>query len=254
MSERRIRVRHCGSTPAAIQSVKYNGISTYCFRCGETVWEPKEPELRRPSEEPPRGMPCPLDNGDPWPAHATAWLAELGFGRYEREQVFGCYWSVRYERIVFPLNSGFWTSRAVDPPGSTRPKWLSSLVNRQRCVQEYVSTSWAAIAHKGPPPVVLTEDILSAAKIALAGASVVAIPCLGTTPSPAVLARAACAPKVMWWLDPDAAGQRQAYIGSRKLLALGVASYIMPTRLDDRDPKYLAPNEINERLACLTST
>jgi len=246
------RVTHCGSTPAAIQSVKYNGISTYCFRCGETVWEPREPELRRPVEEPARGMPCPPNTGDPWPAHATAWMAELGFGRYERAELFGCYWSQRYERIVFPLDAGFWTARAVDQGHSYRPKWLSSMVHRQRCVQEYITTGGSDPGHT--LPVVLTEDILSAAKVALAGASVVAIPCLGTTPSPAVLARAACAPEVVWWFDPDLAGQRQAYIGSRKLLALGVPSYIMPTTDGDKDPKYLPARQIRERLACLTST
>lgn len=252
--KKRTRVTHCGSTPAAIQTVKYNGISTYCFRCGETVWEPREPELRRPVEEPARGMPCPPNTGDPWPAHATAWMAELGFGRYEREELFGCYWSERYARIIFPLNAGFWTARAVDALGSARPKWLSSLVHRQKCVHEYHPKPQLREELTSCWPVVLTEDILSAAKVALAGASVVAIPCLGTTPSPAVLARAACAPEVVWWFDPDLSGQRQAYIGSRKLLALGVPSYIMPTLSSDKDPKYLPAGQIRERLACLTST
>ena len=190
------------------------------------------------------------------PLYLTSWMAELGFGRYEREELFGCYWSERFTRIVFPLAAGFWTARAVDQGRTDRPKWLSSLVNRQRCVQEYSPGLLHHLLTGGTElPVVLTEDILSAAKVALAGASVVAIPCLGTTPSPAVLARAACAPRVMWWFDPDPAGQRQAYISSRKLLALGVPSYIMPTTdPDDKDPKYLPAGQILERLACLTST
>ena len=54
--QKRTRVTHCGATPAALREVKHNGISTYCFRCGATEWEWREPELRRPVEEPARGM------------------------------------------------------------------------------------------------------------------------------------------------------------------------------------------------------
>lgn len=240
----RRRVTHCGTSPAALQTVKYNGISTYCFRCGETVWEPREPELRRPVPQPTLGRDPPKDLGDPWPLPATAWLGQLGFGRYEREQFFGCYWSARFERIVFPLHNGFWTARSL----VDKPKWLSSLVGRSGCVQEYVTPRLAGAS--GTLPVVLTEDILSAAKIALADVPFVAIPCLGTLPSAAVLARAATAPRVVWWLDPDKYGQMHALGGSQRLLALGVPSHIMaPVGLDDQDPKYLPTQEIQRRLA-----
>lgn len=250
----RFRVRHCGEGKAAIQEVKYNGVSTYCFRCGESIWEPREPVLRAPAPEPRQDQPCPPDVGDEWPAHAVAWLAALGFGRYERERLFQCYWNEHFDRIVFPLNNGFWTARAVaDPrrgrfaPPDTRVKWLSGLYGRARCVQEY-----GAMAGNTRVPVVLTEDILSAAKIGLSGAPVVAIPCLGTLPSPAVMARAAEAPMTVWWLDPDDAGIRMARQGNKRLAALGLDTRIMFNRVGDQDPKYLEAEEIRRRLSSMT--
>lgn len=251
MSLTRFRVKHCGDGKAAIREVKYNGISTYCFRCGESLWEPREPQLRPPAVEPRQDRGPPRDKADPWPLHATAWLARLGFGRYERESVLRCYWSEEAQRIVFPLREGYWTARAVETGGRRgvyppRVKWLSGFHGRDKCVQEYV--------HPANLPVVLTEDLLSAAKIGLSGAPVVAIPCLGTLPSPAVMARAAMAPRTVWWLDPDAAGQRMARQGNARLEAVGVISEIMHTYDGDQDPKYLDPDEIKRRLSSLIST
>lgn len=249
----RARVNHCGADKSAIQEVKYNGVSTFCFRCGKSEWEPREPILRPPAVEPRRDSPCPPDMGDSWPAHAVAWLAALGFGRYER-RILGCYWSEQYQRIVFPLSPRYWTARAVHDPKDRQPdsrvKWLSSLHGRAQCVKEY-----GALAGNTRVPVVLTEDVLSAAKIGLSGAPVVTIPCLGTLPSPAVMARAAEAPLTVWWLDPDEAGQRMARLGSKRLSALGLDSRIMTTYpAHDKDPKYLDGWTIRERLACHTST
>lgn len=237
------RVTHCGSSPAAIRTVKYNGISTYCFRCGETVWEPKEPELRRPSAELVREWPRPEDRGDPWPTEAIAWLASMGFGRYEREQLLGCYWHALYERVIFPLNNGFWTARTVYK-GDTRPKWLSGLQGRDRCVQRYP-------ANAGARACVLTEDLLSAAKVGLNTPWVVAIPCLGTVPSPAVLAAAAMYDRVAVWLDSDEPGQRGAARIHARLEAVGVESWLIVTPPDEKDAKYLDGQTIRARLACL---
>lgn len=253
MSATRTRVNHCGEGKAAIQEVKYNGISTYCFRCGESIWEPREPVLRPPPAEPRQDRGPPTNVGDPWPTNATAWLAQLGFGRYERDSILRCYWSERVQRIVFPMQNGYWTARALDterkhPVSPPRLKWLSGFYGRDKCVQEYGPKHIS----RDSLPVVLTEDLLSAAKIGLSGAPVVAIPCLGTLPSPAVLARAAAAPRVVWWLDPDAAGERMARHGHARLLALGLDSQIMFTRVGDQDPKYLEPDEIKRRLASLT--
>jgi hypothetical protein len=189
------------------------------------------------------------------PGHAVAWLAALGFGRYERKRLLRCYWSERVQRIVFPLDAGFWTARAVaerpDRRSDGRIKWLSGLHGRDKCVEEYPGPRGTTGRHL---PVVLTEDLLSAAKIGLSGAPVVAIPCLGTLPSPAVMARAAEAPLTVWWLDPDPAGQRMSRQGNTRLSALGCRSTIMFTRVGDQDPKYLEPDEIRRRLASLIST
>lgn len=253
----RVRVNHCGEGKAAIQEVKYNGISTYCFRCGESVWEPREPVLRPPPEEPRQDTGPPPDDSDPWPRHATAWLAQMGFGRYECAQVLKCYWNERAKRLVFPLHNGFWTARALDtevkgPSYFRQPeriKWLSALHGRDRCVQEYTPDG---LQHPDWP-VVLTEDLLSAAKVGL-NAKVTAIPCLGTLPSPAVMARAAEAARTIWWLDPDDAGVRMARQGNNRLSAIGLDSRIMFTTALDRDPKYLSPEEIRRRLSSLIST
>jgi DNA primase len=137
--------------------------------------------------------------------------------------------------------------RAAD----TRPKWLSGLYGRQHCVQEYIHPTLGSLDN-GELPCVLTEDILSAAKIGLSGAPVAAIPCLGTLPSPAVLARAAESPLVIWWLDPDAAGQRMALKGNSRLAAIGLDSRIMLTHPSDQDPKYLDAATIRRRVSSLT--
>ena len=240
------RVKHCGEDKAAIQRVGYNGISTFCFRCGESEWEPREPVLRPPPEPMRTADPAPADTGDDWPGYATAWLAADGFGRHERSTLFQCYWSERFRRIIFPLHAGFWTARAVADPldrrPDGRPKWLSGLSGRQQCVQTY------GPADNTKLPCVLTEDILSAAKISMSSDMVVAIPCLGTLPSAAVLARAAAAPIVLWWLDPDAAGQRMAHRGNRKACALGLTSRVVKSGANDFDPKHLTKTDIQRRL------
>jgi hypothetical protein len=257
VSNFRIRVNHCGEGKAAIQETKYNGVSTYCFRCGKSEWEPREPQLRPPPEEPRQDRGPPPDLGEALPSHVVAWLAQMGFGRYECAQVLKCYWNSRSERLVFPLHNGFWTARDMAlkqfPYTSAQPKrlkWISALRGREQCVQEYGPAHYMAW---GDLPVVLTEDLLSAAKIGLSEAPVVAIPCLGTLPSPAVMARAAEAPTVVWWLDPDAAGQRMARLGNNRLLAVGVNSRIMFTHALDQDPKLLDPDTITRRLSSVIS-
>lgn len=242
----RRRVRHCGEDRAALESRGHNGVRLYCFRCGHSGFTPLAPELRRPLPPPtPKLARYPEDAGVPLPVKYRAWLAGMGFGEWERNNLLRVFWSEELQRAVFPASGQFWLARSL----SDQPKWLTAPYGRDKCVQVF----GPAQPVLSPGVVVLTEDLLSAAKIGNAlrcggVAGTLAVPCFGTSPSPAVLAYAASAGSVVVWLDPDDAGQRAGLRVALRLRAIGRAATVMPTRPGDKDPKLLANEEILCRL------
>jgi hypothetical protein len=173
-----------------------------------------------------------ITNMEDWPRDARLWLLKAGIGGKEAA-LLGAYYHQPTDRVVIPLDR-FWQARAYQP--GRVPKYLSPGVRPKDLRVRFGSGSF----------VVLTEDILSAFKISLAGFE--AWPVMGTLVSDAYVAEILRrGVPVITWLDPDKAGQRAARKYIQQLRAYGV-----PVRnvVSEKDPKRHFIDEIKEYLVC----
>lgn len=238
------RVPHdCGDGTPMIVNHKLDGYSAYCFRCSDSGFKSKKASLAellaaqrqrhsgdfeaKRSTAPP-GPP----NLDPqsWPTKARLWLYKAGFGNHEIRKL-GFYFHEKTERVVLPVVQGgdvvYWQARAVMP--DHQPKYLNPGVDKTKVLPRYGSADF----------IVLTEDILSAAKVGLVaeGWSM-----LGTKMNPTTLDAVIQSGKpVLVWLDPDAAGKRGAAKVLRTLRSVGVSCENV---VSDKDPKLHIRKEI----------
>jgi len=240
------RVAHdCGDGTPMIVNHKVDGYSAYCFRCGEPGYQSKEPSLaelveaRRQREAGDRSVissvaPPGPPNQDPqtWPKEARLWLYRAGIGNHEIAQL-GFYYHEKSGRVVLPVvNDGrvvYWQARAVRK--DHQPKYLNPDVDKTRVLPRYGTAEF----------IVLTEDILSAAKVGLVaeGWSM-----LGTKLHGSMLSALIEAGKpVIVWLDPDAAGKRGAAKTLRTLRSVGIQCCNL---VSERDPKLHSRKEISE--------
>lgn len=232
---RTIKIKHdCAPThdPSLIVSHSPDAYRAFCFRCKESMWEPiqlslaervalskaqREADASVDRQE----MPSPLLPWQGWPPEAMLWFLKAGLGEEDAGRMQAGYHE-RTRRVVLPLldtgkQTGVWQARAVYP--GQKPKYLTS--KGPRSVGFYYFP-WLATAW--PLKVVVTEDILSAYKVASSAASVAAIPLTGTTLHDEHLARIlqVDAP-VLIWLDPDGPGQAAAAKVASRLRTFDVA-------------------------------
>jgi len=238
------RVDHdCGPGSTMIVNHKPEAFTAWCFRCGEAGFVPKEPTLAERVEamkqrtegdrlvafsvQPPGPA-----NQDPqsWPKEARLWLYKAGFGNYEIQQL-GFYYHEKSRRVVLPVVQDgrvvYWQARAVEK--EHQPKYLGPDTDKSRVVPRYGSADH----------IVLTEDILSAAKVGMVseGWSM-----MGTNLFPATLSAIIHSGKpVLVWLDPDEAGVRGAAKTLRALRSVGVPCANVTSK---RDPKLHTRREI----------
>lgn len=236
------RVDHdCGSGRTLIVSHNVDGWNAYCFRCSEPGFVPhpaasleeRIARLKQVSEadteaqadtRPP--MPAEFDPST-WPAEARVWLYKAGFSN-ERIMALGFYWAPRMKRVVLPVVAEgkllYWQARGFD---KERPKYINPKIDKP-------------IYKVGVGPVlVLTEDILSAAKV---GAVTEAWSILGTSVDEPTINEIMRAGKpVRVWLDPDGAGIKGRRKLVPKLRAYGIDAVSVQT---ERDPKLHSREEI----------
>lgn len=244
----RLRVEHdCGPGRTLMISHKPDGWSAWCFRCGEPGFVPAPAQslseklaALREQRSADLVASAALDLPEPretdpqrWPDAARVWLYTAGFSN-DAIVHLGWYYSPRMQRVVLPVfDEGrlvYWQARAVD---GRQPKYLNPLVNRNSLVAKY-----------GDGPVlVLTEDILSAARVARVTA---AWSLMGTKVPDGVAAAIAAAGKpVVLMLDPDTAGVTGAVKVARTLRSLGVTVHIARPK---KDPKFLTKERTLECL------
>ncbi|RQW44699.1 DNA primase [Novosphingobium sp. LASN5T] len=166
-----------------------------------------------------------------WPLEARVWLYKAGFNNDDIQR-HGFYFAGRIQRVVLPVLRDwrviYWQARGFD---ADRPKYLNPPVDKP-------------IAYFGDSgPLVLTEDILSAARV---GAVARGAAILGTSlgdPAIAEVVREAGGQPVRIWLDPDSAG-RKGTAKARK--ALSLAGLSVSNIRSELDPKFYTRSEIEE--------
>lgn len=246
---RKARVNHdCGDGRTLLVEHGEGGFSAYCFRCSEPGFVPHpKPSLAEriarlsdargadtEAETDPR-PPMPAifaDRVSEWPSAARVWLYKAGFSN-DRIAELGYYWCPRIKRVVLPIfDAGqvvYWQARGFDPD---RAKYINPPIDKP-------------VYRVGSGPLlVLTEDMLSAAKV---GSVTEAWSIMGTSaPDDAVLTEIIRMGKpVRVWLDPDGAGRKGRRKLVPKLRALGIDAKGIET---ERDPKLHNVKEIRDVL------
>lgn len=224
-------------------------IRAYCYTCHGSGYEAKSLPLserianaaaRKADDEARTSVRLPPDSEPSvklWPAHARLWLYKAGLGA-EDIQRLGFVYSKRMGRVVMPVRNDrgevvFWQARGFRPGV---PKYLSPSVDRSAVIPKYgTPNEW----------VVLTEDILSAAKV---GQVAHAWSMMGTQLRDGMLLELLrLKHHVIIALDPDAPGRRGAGQTMQKLAAFGIRA-VSITSLLTQDPKNYSRDEIKELL------
>jgi 5S rRNA maturation endonuclease (ribonuclease M5) len=219
------------------------GYTAWCFRCGDKGFVPhpqpslserlallartRNAEVRASSSV---SLPEPaVYDPQSWPDPARVWLYKAGLSNSDIVRL-RFYWCPDLERVVMPVYDGdtlvYWQARALD---GRQPKYLNPKVDRSRLVAKFGDG----------PTLVLTEDILSAVKVARVTSTWA---CMGTNLSDPVLLQIAATNKpVAIMLDPDAGGVKGRQRMRKQLLSVGVDAQIVEVR---KDPKLLPTREI----------
>lgn len=247
----RARVEHdCGPGRVLLVSNKDEGYSAWCFRCNDSGFIPHpQPSLserlaaleraRNAEERASSSVALPEPaTYDPqsWPAQARLWLYKAGLSNDDIERL-RFYYHQATGRVVLPVYRDgqlvYWQARSVD---GRQPKYINPEVDK--------STLYAPLGTG--PCIVLTEDILSAARVARVTE---AWSLMGTALPTGVLAALLQQGRpVVVMLDPDAAGVKANTTISKRLAALGVQHSIA---VPHRDPKYLTKQET---VSCIESS
>lgn len=248
---RKARVQHeCGPGRTLVVSRDDEGFRAWCFRCNDGDRAPPPAEsladkVRRLEQQRHADsglringvmLPVPATAAvDQWPPAARLWLYKAGLGRAEIGRL-GAYYHAPSDRVVLPVYEGdgpvFWQARAVD---GRQPKYMAPEVDRSHVLPRYGNP-------RARPT--LTEDILSAYKVGMAGSWGWSL--LGTRASPRVvteLLRVGRGCNV--WLDADKAGRSAASKIGKQLRAYGIEVTDICT---PKDPKLQHTATIQELL------
>lgn len=239
----RTRAEHCGMGEPMQISNGPAGVAAYCHRCGGKGFIPHQLSLSeriaqfKDAEQADQEAKLSLRLPEPrvvdpqqWPKAARLWLYKGGFSNDDIERL-GFYYHAQMSRVVMPVYDAgrlvYWQARGFVPQ---LPKALNPVVDRTGLVAKFGERMG---------PVALTEDMLSAAKMAVACE---AWALLGTKMDDAVLAALIRrGSKVVLALDSDKAGRDGAATIARRLSAVGVSHSQV---YFGRDPKLVTRKEI----------
>lgn len=247
----RRRISHdCGEGSPLYASRDESGWHAWCFRCNDKGWVPAPAEslaekverIKRQREgditlpTAPFLLPGPREyNLDNWPSEAKLWIYKAGLSRADAG-VLQLYWHAPSDRVIIPVlcadgsGSMFYQARAYQK-GRT-PKYLGPTPKPAKLIARWGQYHTPS----------LTEDLLSAIKIGMAGGEGWCL--LGTRITDhqlATLLKRGCTVQVC--LDPDPPGQRGAETIMKQLRAYNVPckNIVMP-----KDPKLLHLAELKD--------
>lgn len=184
------------------------------------------------SQEFPEGMAHPRD----WPVEARVWLHKAGMSNDDIVEELQAVWSPAMQRVVIPLHMIDGTTQWIARSIQGQPKYLFPKGMR-RGGGAFVR-GWGLPAGR---PLVVTEDILSAERVAK-DTDLDAVSALGTSlDRDAVVKLAGEYSRVIMWLDPDYYGQLGARKIAKDFSALGVKVVNVQSL---KDPKNHEPSEL----------
>lgn len=245
------RVPHdCGTGSPMTVFNRPDGWSAWCHRCHDKGWEPKpKPSLeerqarqaaqeaadREIRERPNPPYPCVFDVQQ-WPLQARCWLYKAALFDEDIAKL-GAYFHPPSQRVVLPVVADgkvvHYQARDVGLCRKGAAKYIGPKAR-----------AGAIIPHWGDDSIaVLTEDLLSAFRVGMAGEAV----CLmGTVLHPPVARLLLLWKKpVAVWLDPDKAGDRGAGEVQDLLSILGIRNTKI---VSEKDPKNLSRAEVAQRI------
>jgi DNA primase len=259
------KVQHlCGDASLVVYH-NVDSWTAWCWRCHTRGWVPKaQPNMRErlARKEQQRKIdneisytvrpPFPASHDlTTWTPAARLWLYKAGLTAASIARL-GAYYHQPTGRVVLPCHDSngkmvFWQARNAEYP-SGGAKYISSPVPRDRVhvlyprVDRSDESCGGELANaSADAPVVLTEDILSAFKVAESGAGdgyAVMGTALGQH-TVALLLR--LGRPVLLWFDPDQAGTDACLSITKQLKLVGLE----PTRITtDKDPKHYSFGEI----------
>ena len=232
------KIACCGSSPSALISNKINGISFHCFRCETSLFEAHAPrslseilEARAATDQLKASRTIPdrclsMDDARTAPK-ARVWLLRYGITPEQATEVFGIKYDPKTRRVCLPFKGGF-IARAVH---GERPKYI-------RAGSLETEAYWLT---KDYGQIVVTEDIVSAIKVAISGFNAVAI--LGTSLSNVTAHQLSKFRQVICWTDGDAAGDKAWKLIRQKL---GLFDTTVLRVRTDKDPKEFHAGEIRQ--------
>lgn len=229
------------------------GFSAYCFKCGETHFEPhkdrnlaqlQEARAARELQATGSEIRLPRDFTLDIPADATPWLTLGGVGP-DLARGYGIGYSPSLDRVVIPV---YWDGklttvqcRAIRP--WQKPKYINPKGVARTAVLKSRAEFMLPSADPRPDTCVVVEDGLSAIRV---GRLQPAYAALGTSLSAdAILDIITKYKTVILWLDGDAAGQEAKKAIRLQLIRYGLT---VETVVTDKDPKRLTNEEIRTKL------
>lgn len=235
------RVAHdCGEGHTMIVEHLPTGYRAHCFRCNDGGFVATQASLGEMMQElrsrqqadkeigaaPPTPVVTDLTQ---WSPNARLWLYKAGFSPRDIARL-GWYYHPPSKRVVLPVVQDgtlvYWSARAVER--GQQPKYLNP-----RASAKVIPTYGTGDC------VVLTEDILSAAKV---GKVTESWSMLGTSCKTNLVAACVQAQRpILVWLDDDTAGHKGAVRTLRTLRAAGVK---VGRIMSDRDPKNHSTDDI----------
>lgn len=237
----------CGPGKKLLIENKPEGYSAWCYRCSEKGWKPHpEPSLKeriakltaqRAEDRRTEAMqapPVPTHfNPQEWPQEARVWLYKAGLSN-ERIMQHGFYYTEKLNRVVLPILEGgeviYWQARGFDPD---RAKYLNPA--GEKPLAKYGEAG----------PVVLTEDILSAARVGEVAKGWAILGTALTDRAAAQILTEAGGTPVRIWLDGDAAGRKGRRNVLQQLSLAGATCRLIKT---DKDPKEYSRTEIEQQV------
>lgn len=237
--------------------VSFNGTGWQLYNFGEKQAEVYAPEqtlaeklevirLRRVADDEATAtatlpMPAMYHTRD-WPAPARTWLYSAGFNNDTIHAQLGAYWNPSMQRVILPYITAYgqpaWIARRINGGGTAGPKYL---------FPRGVPRGGGAVVHAEatiePSVAVITEDLLSATRVAHA-TGFLGVAAQGTSlDRDAVIRLAKRVDEVIVWLDPDVWGRRGALSIREQFANIGV-----PVRdiKSDSDPKFYSDDVIRE--------
>lgn len=239
----RRKIVHCSTDPSAYVSKNTKGLSLYCFRCGETDFEPisehsirdlvkKRQDALRELKEISKPIGVSLTKA---PDLAIVWLLTGGLTPEAADQ-HGFVWNEKANRILIPVKdrAGKITGILARGVHGEKPKYM-------------LLSGKPSLHFTGPnigDEVVVVEDILSSIAVRNAGFDGVAL--LGTHVSDTdAAAITENKNNVVAFMDPDKAG-RAGFKTLRKKLQLYPVEIHKATA--DKDPKYISRAKLREAI------